>query len=265
MRIKIPEFANKELLFDYLVKNKKELIAEKCRMDIESEVVKAATVFLHSGEDSNKSEAGGNPDEVQVKVVMNTTNYRDGHGDVHLPGLWAKTLQEGKPIHLQEHKATFANVIDPSPNAYTQTKTWKELGFNFSGTTQALIFESTVSKEQNAEMFRAYKNKVVKNHSVGMRYVKLELAVNSDKSEYKAEKAVWDANINFIANRDETEKEGFFWAIKEAKLKEGSAVLFGSNPTTPTLETKTSTEDEPDKSTQQQPQSVFEYLNKIIK
>ena len=66
-----------------------------------------------------------------------------------------------------------------------------------------------------------------------MRYVKLALAVN-DK-DYKEEFAVWEKYIDRIANKEETEATGYFWAVTEAKVIEGSAVLKGSNYMTPTL------------------------------
>ena len=83
-------------------------------------------------------------------------------------------------------------------------------------------------------MFERYKNKKVKNHSVGMQYVKLMLAINSD--DYPTEKEIWDKYYPAIANKKAADDAGFFWAIKEAKALEGSAVPLGSNFATPTLE-----------------------------
>jgi hypothetical protein len=84
-------------------------------------------------------------------------------------------------------------------------------------------------------MFNEYKNNRVKNHSVGMIYVDLALAINDDDDYYKEEFAVWNKYINNIINRDEAEDLGYFFAIRQAKLVEGSAVPLGSNPITPTL------------------------------
>jgi hypothetical protein len=39
-----------------------------------------------------------------------------------------------------------------------------------------------------------------------------------------------------IANGEVADKKGFFWAVKEAKLIEISAVISGSNELTPTLQ-----------------------------
>jgi hypothetical protein len=69
-----------------------------------------------------------------------------------------------------------------------------------------------------------------------MRYVKIDLAINSEEKYYADEKKVWDKYIDEVANRDEAEKQGYFWAVTEAKAIEGSAVVIGSNQITPTLE-----------------------------
>ena len=85
-------------------------------------------------------------------------------------------------------------------------------------------------------MFEQYKQGYVDNHSVGMQYVKLRMCVN-DK-DYEKGKEAWDQYIDQVANKDVAEKQGYFWAVLEAKAIEGSAVPNGSNPITPTLSVK---------------------------
>jgi hypothetical protein len=87
-------------------------------------------------------------------------------------------------------------------------------------------------------MLNQYANGWVKNHSVGMRYVKLDLAINSEAEWNKEEKAVWDKYYSLIANKDVADEKGYFWAVTEAKIIEGSAVVMGSNSATPTLNNK---------------------------
>ena len=59
--------------------------------------------------------------------------------------------------------------------------------------------------------------------------------MNSDSKYDVEEKANWDKYIKQVANKEDAEAAGYFWAVTEAKIVEGSAVLFGSNPITPTL------------------------------
>lgn len=267
MITQIPDFTNKSDLFSWLRINEKRLIAEKANFKSVSEGLECPSMaFMPVFAD--KSELQTNPDMITVKVVINTTNLMDSHMDVHLPGIWDKSLSENKYVyHLNNHGRDFASVISEGENvkAYTQTFAWKDLGFPYDGNTQALVFESTIKREDNPQMFDRYKSNKVRQHSVGMRYVKVELALNSKREDDSKQKEVWDKYFPLIANRDLAEQKGYFWAVKESKFTEGSAVLFGSNHATPTL---TSTQSEPGKTTLTEPQenkfivSLYNQLNK---
>jgi len=182
-----------------------------------------------------------NPDTniLQVKSVINTTNLLDSHGDVHMKGLWKKSLSENKGIYLlQEHKQSFANIISDEVTPTAKTLTWKSLGYDYEGSTQALVFDSLIAKSKyNELMFDMYLTGKVKNHSVGMQYVKMAFCVNSTDKYWSEEKENFDKYIDEVANKDDAMQAGNFWAILEAKVIEGSAVLRGSNTITPTLQT----------------------------
>lgn len=171
-----------------------------------------------------------------VICVINTTNWLDSHGDVHIPGLWKKSLKDSlNQIHLQEHEMAFAFVISDESKGYTEKLTWKELGLDLPGVTEALIFSTTFTG-RNPYMEDQYRKKFVKNHSVGMRYVIIKLCVNEPEDDYfKEEYANWVQYAPQVANIADAEKQGFFWAVLEAKVIEGSAVVKGSNIITPTI------------------------------
>ena len=189
----------------------------------------------------------------------------DSHKDVHLPNIWKKSLKENKRImHLQEHQSSsFDKIISSGDDlkAYTKTMSWKALGFNVDGNTQALVFDSTVKADRNKYMFNQYKEGYVDNHSVGMRYVKIAMAINSD--EYPEEKAVWDKYYSEIVNNKEADDTGYFWAVTEAKVIEGSAVPMGSNPITPTLSTKTEPSDDTHKESREDTFDILQGINKL--
>lgn len=95
--------------------------------------------------------------EILVKSAINTTNIFDSHGDVHIPGLWNKSIKEAKNLLLlQEHQMKFDKVISRNVTASAKMISWSDLGFDYEGKTQALIFESTVSKDNNEFMFNQY-------------------------------------------------------------------------------------------------------------
>jgi hypothetical protein len=83
-------------------------------------------------------------------------------------------------------------------------------------------------------MYEQYSKGFVKNHSVGMSYVKMVLCANNPASTQEFEN--WNKYLPEVANQETAIEKGYFWAVLEAKLIEGSAVVIGSNPVTPTLE-----------------------------
>jgi hypothetical protein len=251
------QFENKEELFKALRENKTDLIATKKMTlkeadavvfvppvsDNDGEVIKVDSINLTS------------LDKIKAELVINTTNLLDSHSDVHVKGIWKKSVKETKdPYLLQEHRMKFDHIISDNVIPSVQVKTWKELGFKFEGDTEALIFSATISKSRNEFMFNQYAQGFVKEHSVGMRYVSLELAINSESKFDKDEKKVWDKYIDTIANKEIADNQGYFWAVTQAKIIEGSAVVKGSNFATPTISVEavkdTSTKTEPSKDTQ---------------
>ena len=241
------EFETKEEMFKELKTNKHNLISLKKSSEKRADAISCGSVSVKN-ENAIKTivNKDDNKDSLEVKAVINTTNFMDSHGDVHIDGLWNKSIKDNKSfLHLQEHNRDFGNVISSDAKGSVKSILWKDLGYNFKGSTEALIFDSTISKSRNEFMLNQYKNGWVTNHSVGMRYVKMELAMNSNSEYDKEEYAVWQKYYDVIANKDLADEKGYFWAVTEAKIIEGSAVVMGSNSATPTLETK----EEPSKDT----------------
>lgn len=235
----IPNFNTKSELFAFLKANKSALIAQKKYSVKQGDCVQYFVYNEEGTEQITKSIA--NPtefkgDQLKVSLVINTTNIMDSHSDVHLPGIWNKSLKETKGLYLlEEHKMSFRNIISDDVKAFTKNFFWNELGYNAIGVTQALVFNTTIDKNRNEYMFEQYLKGRVKNHSVGMSYTKLELALNSDSKYDEEERKVWDKYIDQIVNKDKAIDQGYFWAVSEAKVIEGSAVPVGSNTITPTL------------------------------
>lgn len=227
------KFNNKEEVVKYLKENKNEIISLRKNTPIKFTDEMTIKSELINKKQGVKAE-GDSSSDLKVKIVLNTTNYLDSHSDVHLKGIWKRTLKQSKNFyHLQEHKSEFNKVISTDVKAYVEEIPFTELGVKSSLKTEALIFESTIKKDRNPEMYKQYKNGWVNEHSVGMQYVDIELALFDEDDEKEMD--FWNKYIKEIANKEVAENQGYFWVVKEAKLKEGSAVLFGSNPITPTL------------------------------
>jgi hypothetical protein len=253
----LPQFKSKEEKFKFLKENKQLIIDTKKAATKYAECVSFAlpTEYKKEGVTKSMTDSVDVPDDIEeivVKVVINTTNIVDSHDDCHIPGIWKKSLKDSpKGFYLlQEHNMTFSSVISDTVNAYTKKMSWASLGIELLGDTEALIFEAKVSSDRNEFMFNQYLNGWVKEHSVGMRYINLFLCINTTDKLYTQEKANWDKYFPFVANKDDIEEEGYFWAVTEAKIIEGSAVLKGSNYATPTISVNIPKSIEPDLSTQ---------------
>lgn len=238
--VKIPEFAKKSELFDWLIANKSMLIAAKKAECKKADGYRFVITYSGGKDATNKDTPGTDigPDAVKIRIkpVINTTNILDSHKDVHIPGLWKKSLSElGYTPLCAEHDMSFRGIItddisDPSMKVFVKTMTWKELGYDVPGETQALMFDCVIDKARNSYMFDQYRQKFVRNHSVGMRYVRLVFCVNDPR--YIDEFENWNKYIDAIINKDDAEESGYFWAVLEAKVIEGSAIVKGSNPIT---------------------------------
>jgi hypothetical protein len=233
------EFCNKEALFAALRENKSILIAQK------KMITKESDSLIHYVEVESREKESVIKDQVvevsevgklKAKLAINTTNIMDSHSDVHFDGTWNKSAKEQKNVLLlQEHQMKFNSIISDNVDVSVKKMTWKSLGFDFEGSTEVLIFDTEIDKSRNEFMFEQYSKGYVKEHSVGMRYVKLELAINSESKWDVEEKAVWDKYIDKIVNKEVAENQGYFWAVTEAKIVEGSAVVKGSNYATPVI------------------------------
>lgn len=236
MKIELPSFNTKSERNDYLLEHADDLCYQKKNEFKEAPSIEAPVIRVRSI--SQDKSTNSEKDVLTVKAVINTTMIMDSHDDVHINDLFSKSINENKRIkHIQEHKSGFEYIISDKEdlNVYTKIFKWRDLGYDVDGETQALIFESKVRKERNEFMYNQYMKNRVDNHSVGMYYVIIKMAINDERESYKENKAEFDKWIDKIANKDEVLKQGFFFAIYEAKIKEGSAVPDGSNPITPTL------------------------------
>ena len=251
MRIK--DFVSKEDFFRYLKDNKSKIISEKKAAIKYADAIDFINVKpIEKSDFAIKEDINNDIKEdngVLIRnLVINTTNYLDSHLDVHIPNLWKKSINENpKTYLLKSHLRDFEYVITDTAIPYVKNMNWTDLGLNAEGKTQALIFKADISIERNEFMYEQYLKGYVKQHSVGMKYVNIFFCVNSDDKYFIEEKKNWDKYYNEIINKDIADNEMCFWAVTEAKLIEGSAVLFGSNPITPTLSKyePSDTQDEP--------------------
>lgn len=242
MRISIPDFESKKGTFDYLVKNKKSLIAKKKMGIVKSDPFYYSPAIIPGNGKTSfsvKEEGDVQPadiDTLRVKVVANTANWIDSHMDMILEGAATKSIKERKHIipHLYDHNHSVMAEVGDVVDIYPQKLHLRELGIDKEGLTESIIFVSDVKKSYNERVFDRYKKGKATQHSIGLQYVKLELAVN-DK-DYEKEYDFFKKYYDLAINPEIADQYGYFWVVSEYKLIENSVVLFGSNELTGTLE-----------------------------
>lgn len=260
------DFEDKEQMFAELASNASKIIELKKASTKESDSV--SLLFIEKSIDSVK--ALDFVKEGYVYPVINTTNFLDSHGDVHFPGIWNKSLKDKarKIFYVLEHKLSIDNVIafPNDVNAFVKNITWKDLGFDYEGETQALIYEIAKDKIKIPQIKALFEEKTPFENSVRMRYINMELAIDTKNADLAKNKAIFDNYIDQIANKELAQIEGYFWAVTEASIeKEGSLCLFGSNSATPVIYNTgavndTSDKNEPSKDTQKDWETFSKHL-----
>jgi len=251
------DFATKEAMFHALKANEGNIISlKKAAIQKSCDKGQLSTFNLFKVTEETKSLL--NLKEDYIYPVINTTKYLDSHGDVHLDGIWNKSIKEvaGQLFYVADHDLSIKSVIAwPSDvNAMVKEVPWSFVGKSYEGTTQALIYEIPKSAIKNQQAKEIIEEKRPVQNSVRMQYVKVRLAINSTEKDFTENKEYYDSIISSVTNKEVAEERGYFWGIEEAKIvKEGSMVPFGSNDATPIQykEAGTSTsEDEPGETTQ---------------
>lgn len=228
-------FSTKEEMFIELSKNESKIVEIKKATFKDSDSV---SIYFEDKTSTEKNLSFVK--DGYVYPIINTTNFLDSHGDVHFPDIWNKSLKDKqkKIFYALEHILKLENII-AFPNdvkAFVKTISWNDLGYNFKGDTQALIFEIAIDKIKIPKIKELFQDKTSFENSVRMRYININLAINSDNPDMAKQKALWNDRIELIANKDYATEQGYFWAVDEASIeKEGSLCLFGSNSATPVI------------------------------
>ena len=173
-------------------------------------------------------------------IIGNTYYWMDSHNDVHVKGCFTKSIQENKPFFLKDHEFKTGSKIGEFIETREQIISWKDLGIEMEGETISLVHDAEIMKSYNESLFAQYKENKINQHSVGMYYVKVELAYDdpTDKEAF----ALYSKTLPLLGNVEEAKEQGYFYVVSEAKLQETSAVLRGSNSLTGVLNEGTSEE-----------------------
>ena len=235
-------YQNKADLFAFLHKNNKDIIDMKRAS--KKMFIETSNIPIKSFKDINKALSTSTDEDTETvikrTIIGNTYNWLDSHGDVHVDSTFGKSINERQKHiwHLHDHEFKITSKVGTPSKIYEQKVNWSDLGIDKTGTTIALMMDTSIELAKNAQVFNEYKNNEINQHSVGMYYIKISLAMNSEEKEHEEYKKTYLKYIDGIGNKEEVEKQGHFYAVQEAKLIEISAVLEGSNILTPTIASK---------------------------
>lgn len=264
-------FATKEELFkelkdnlDFIIEAKKTQIQKSCDKGVS---VSCKSLDLLKFTDQLK---GVKIDDNFYYIAVNTTGILDSHDDLHVEGIWNKTLkeQQGKNYLVEDHCIEVSKVIVRKEHVemFVAKVPFSLLGKPYQGETQALIYKipkNQVKKEYIKEWLDS--GDAIES-SVRMQYVTILFAMDSNDPDDAEQKRNYDTYISQISNKNDFDYIPYFFIIKEAKnVRESSLVVFGSNHVTGNIENKveptisvTPQIAEPEQSTQ-----ILEALNEL--
>lgn len=246
------EFADKEDLFAEMRKSYSDLIAFK-KAEIQKSCEKGLSVTCRILK-STDAIKGVKIDPNYYYIAVNTTRILDSHEDLHIDGLWNKSIkeQQGQNYLVADHSLTIDNTIVRKEyiDMIVADIPFATLGKDFQGNTQALIYRFPKDKVIHAKAKEWLESGDAIEASVRMQYVTILFAMDSNDPEDATLKKNYDDYLPYIANKSDFDYIPYYFIIKEAKnVRESSLVLFGSNPITGNFK-----ETEPSKDTQHKKQ-----------
>lgn len=232
------EFASKELMISYVKENLEQIIDFKKGCEQKS-VDKGLAVSCKTlnGIRMEVADKAISVDKDYYYIAVNTTRILDSHDDLHINGLWNKSVvdQNGKNYLVDTHNLTIRDTIVRKEHIeiFVAKVTFASLGMPYAGSTQVLVYKFRKDKIVNKEAKEWLESGDAIQASVRMIYVSIEFALDSNAPEDKKAKENYDTYKGEIANASDFEYIPYFFIIKEAKnTRESSLVPFGSNPIT---------------------------------
>lgn len=251
------EFETKEEMFKEL-KDNLDLIIDKKKSEFLHSCDKGTAVScksLNGLKLDDAEKASLDMDNDYYYIVVNSTNILDSHEDLHVDGIWNKSVQEqqGKNYLVTDHELEINNVVVRKEHIemFVATVSFKSLGYPYAGNTQILVYKFRKDRVLIQSVKEWLESGDEIQASVRMRYITIEFALDSNDPEYATEKKRYEQYKPKIANIADFDYVYYFYIIKEAaNQRESSLVVAGSNHVTGNvIQPKAQKEIEPEDST----------------
>lgn len=269
------DFEAKELMFKELVANLDTIIDFK-KSQVQKSCDKGAgvTCLPLSGLKLDEADkAALELDNDYYYIVTNSTRVLDSHEDLHVDGLWDKSVQEqqGKNYLVADHDLSISSVIVKKEyiEMFVTKLSFSALGKPYEGKTQVLIYKFRKDKVIHDVARKWLESGDPIEASVRMRYINVLFAMDSNDPELKEWKANYDKYYPVIANKADFEYIPYYYVIKEAaNIRESSLVVFGSNSSTGQItrikEIEPSNDDTQEKENKIEPTEVIQKLKSSL-
>lgn len=233
------EFATKEDLFDAL-KSNLSIIEDQKKAKIYESYKKGQSVNMKPIDVSKfdvEQQKALNLNSDFYYIVFNSTRILDSHEDVHIDGIWNKSVKEKqfKNYIVTDHELEVLNTVVRKEyvEIFTAKIPFAMLGKSYEGDTEVLIYKFPKDKIQIPVVKEWLESGDELQGSVRMRYIKFVFCMDSKNPDDAQAKANYDKYYEYIANKDDFEYIPYYFAILEASNeKESSFVIYGSNTVT---------------------------------
>ena len=233
------EFANKEDLFKSLKENLS-VIEDQKKAKIYESYKKGQSINMKAIDISKfdiEQQKALKLDDNYYYVAFNSTRILDNHDDVHIDGIWKKTIQEKqfKNYVVTDHELEVLNTVVRKEyvEIFTAKVPFSILGKTYNGNTEILIYKFPKDKVQIPIVKEWLDSGDELQGSVRMKYIKFLFCMDSNDPDDVELKTNYDKYYEYIANKEDFEYIPYYFAILEASNeKESSFVLYGSNQVT---------------------------------
>lgn len=235
------EFTSKEAVVAYVKENltqildfKKGVEQKSCEKGVAVQCKSLNGIRMEVADKAIKA------DKDYYYIAVNTTRVLDSHDDLHVTGIWNKTLidQQGKNYLVDTHELTIGSTIVAKEDIemFVAKVTFASLGIPYEGSTQVLVYKFRKDSVIDSKAANWLSSGKALQASVRMQYVVIEFALDSNAPEDAESKKRYDEYYPLIANKGDFDYIPYFFIIKEAKnVRESSLVPFGSNAITGNL------------------------------
>lgn len=165
-----------------------------------------------------------------VQFIGNTYNFVDSDMDILVDGAAKRTIQNRGP--KSNAGAKIKHLADHVMSTDKMVGLVKELEETTIDGKQVIYCESEIPATRDGDdHLIKYQKGIYDNHSIGFRYIDIELAEKDSRNTDSA--AYWDEFFPQLLNPEVADEAKHFWIVKEIELYEVSVVTFGANSLTP--------------------------------